>query len=570
MTTGLWRLLAALALLFSQLVVFAPASFAAGPAKKDAPDPRAWSTAYETTPMSLKEVLDASKRAEGQLAENERTLRLTYSFRDGGLDGTEREVWRGEDYRIDVTTGPFLTAEGRYKDQLWETNENGYTLLKRGIHKRAEANVRALEKPDPGDDVKLLGRLHAPADVYVVRVAPADGREERRFYDATSFYLVRRETSYLGKLVVTTYEDYHTDHGVALPFRVTLSDGHPENDKVWTTTSLQIGTPVQEAELMIPGSRRLPVVMPAGMSSVRLPARIDPWGRIIVRLVVNGRGLDFQLDSGASGIVFNRDVVRELNLKRYGRWSSTVAGTFISGYAVVPKIEIGAITMSDVVVQALPFSFENDERTRVVGLLGYDFIAGCVVKIDYDHGTVDAIPSESFQPPANALVLDAVLDDNVPMVGMRVNDAVGERFILDTGADDVVVFSGFAAKHPAAVDDHSPKKILSRTFNVVFASGVGGKLSIRPVLLEKMQLGQVVFPDWLAFVMTSNQESFEGEEADGLVGAWALRVFDVYLDYAGSRVALVPNSRTRKATPAPAPSAAPPAAKPSPEPTAAP
>jgi hypothetical protein len=53
--------------------------------------------------------------------------------------------------------------------------------------------------------------------------------------------------------------------------------------------------------------------------------------------------------------------------------------------------------------------------------------------------------------------------------------------------------------------------------------------------------------------MTSNQEAFEGEEADGLVGAWALRVFDVYLDYAGSRVALVPNSRTRKTTPAPAP-----------------
>jgi predicted aspartyl protease len=565
MTTRLWRLLAALLLLFLQPIVCAPASFAAAPAKKSAPDPRAWPTAYEATTMTVKDVLDASKRAEGRLAEDQRTLRLTYVFHDGGLDGTEREVWRGDDYRVDVTTGPFLTAEGRYKDQLWETNENGYTLLKRGIHKRAEANVRALEKPDPGDEVKLLGRLRAPADVYVVRVAPADGREERRFYDATSFYLVRRETAYLGKLVVATYDDYRTQNGVALPFRVTLSDGHPENDKVWTITNLQIGTPVLEGELTIPGSRRLPVVMPAGVDSVRLPARIDPWGRIIVRLLVNGRGLDFQLDSGASGIVFNKDVVRELNLKRYGRWSSTVAGTFVGGFAVVPKIEIGTITMSDVVVQALPFSFENDERTRVVGLLGYDFIAGCVVKIDYDHGTVDAIRSESFQPPANALVLDAVLDDGVPMIEMRVNDARGERFILDTGADDVVVFSGFAAKHPAAVDDHSPKKVLSRSFNVVFASGVGGKLSIRPVLLEKMHLGQVMFPDWLAFVMTSDQEAFEGEDADGLVGAWALRVFDVYLDYASSRVALVPNSHTRKTTPAPAP-----AATASPAPTATP
>ncbi|MBV8370262.1 MAG: aspartyl protease family protein [Candidatus Eremiobacteraeota bacterium] len=571
MATRLWRLSAALLFLSAQLAVVAPASFAAAPAKAPAPDPRAWPTAYETTSTTLKDVLDASKRAEGRIEdESARTLRVAYVFHDGGLDGTEREVWRGDDYRIDMTMGPFLTAEGRYKDQLWETNENGYTLLKRGIHKRAEANVRALDKPDPGDDVKLLGRLRAPADVYVVRVAPADGREERRFYDATSFYLVRRETAYLGKLVVTTYEDYRTQNGVSLPFRITLSDGHPENDKVWTTTSLQIGTPVQDAELAIPGSRRLPVVMPAGVSSVRLPARVDPWGRIIVRLTVNGRGLDFQLDSGSSSIVLNRDVVRELNLKRYGRWSTTVAGSFTSGYAVVPKIEIGQVTMNDVIVEALPFSFENDERTRVVGLLGYDFIAGCVVKIDYVHGTVDAIPSESFHVPENAFVLDAALDDNVPMIGMTVNDAFGDRFVLDTGADDVVVFSGFASKHPAAVEDHSPKKILSRTFNIVSANGVGGRLLMRPVLIQKLHIGQVQFPDWLAFVMTGNQQAFEGEEADGLVGAWALNVFDVYLDYANSRVVLVPNSRTRKTTPAPAPSAPPPAAKPSPAPTAAP
>ena len=161
-----------------------------------------------------------------------------------------------------------------------------------------------------------------------------------------------------------------------------------------------------------------------------------------------------------------------------------------------------------------------------MGLLGFDFIAGCVVKIDYDHGTVDAIPSEAFQPPANAFVLDAILDDAVPMVSMKVNDAIGERFILDTGADDVVVFSSFAARHPAAVDDHSPKKIVSRIFNLVAASGVGGKLTIRAVVLEKLQLGQVLYPDILAFVMAGDQPSFEGEDEDGLVGASALRAFD--------------------------------------------
>jgi predicted aspartyl protease len=264
-----------------------------------------------------------------------------------------------------------------------------------------------------------------------------------------------------------------------------------------------------------------------------------------VRLTIQGRGLDFQLDSGAAGIVINRDVAKELNLKTYGRWSSTVAGTFTTSRAVVPKLGIGTIVMNDVVVEALPFAYQSDYATRIVGLLGYDFIAGCVVKIDYEHGTVDAIPSDTFQPPAKGITLDAIMDDEVPIIWGKFNDAVGDRFILDTGADDVVVFSGFAKKHPAAVEDHSPKHVLSRLFNLVQASGVGGKLSLRPVMIANMQVGNVRYPDSLAFVMTGDQPAFEGEDLDGLIGASALRMFDVYLDYANSRVVLVPNGRTR-------------------------
>jgi predicted aspartyl protease len=546
MASRLWRLLPAFFLLFGPV---APAFGAGQPAAKKVPDPRAWPVAYEATTTTLKDVLDGAKKADNPSGAHEGTLRVTYALREGGLDGTERDVWSGDDYRVDETIGPFVTAEGRYHGQRWETNENGYTLLKRGIHQRAEANVRALEKTDPGDDVKLLGRLHAPAEVYVVRVAPADGREERRFYEASNLRLVRRETAYLDRLVVAIYDDYHETRGGAMPYRTTVSDGHPENDAVFTITDLKVDAPVTPAEVSIPGSRRLPVVLPDGVPSVRLPARIDDWGRIIVRLTVQGRGLDFQLDSGAAGIVINRDVANELKLKTYGRWSSTVAGTFTSTRAIIPKIGIGTVVMNDVVVEALPFAFQNDYSTRIVGLLGYDFIAGCVVKIDYEHGTVDALPSETFQPPAKGFTLDAIMDDQVPIIWSKFNDAVGERFILDTGADDIVVFSGFAKKHPAAVEDHSPKQILSRLFNILQADGVGGKLNVRPVMIANMQVGNVSYRDYLAFVMSGDQPAFEGEDLDGLIGASALRMFDVYLDYANSRVVLVPNGRTRPRRP---------------------
>ena len=536
----------ALATFAPQTALAAPAPAAVASAKK--PDPRAWPTAYEPVTMTVKELLAEVKRARGSVGEAKKTLRSVSTFRDGGMTGTTREVWSGDDYRTDTTLGPFVTAEGRNGGQQWETNENGYTLLKRGIHKRADANERELESENPGESVQLLGRLRQPADVYVVRVSPADGRDERRFFDAKTYLLARRETSYLGHLVVTTYEDYRTVQGAVVAFKHTVSDGHPENDYVETMTQLQVGVPVADGEVAIPGSRRLPVKLPDGVDSVRLPARIDPYGHIIVRVSVNGRGLDFQLDSGASGIVLDRDVARELNLTTSGRWSNTVAGTFVSTHAIVPSAKVGPITMTDLVVEALPFQEQNDWNTRIVGLLGFDFIAGAVLKIDYVHGTVDAIPSEKFTPPENGVVLDAILDDNVPMITMKMNDALGNHFILDTGADIVVAFSGFAKRYPEAVDDHSEHKIVSRILNVVGVQGVGGKLSMHGTVLKSMQLGNVHYKDYLALVLLSDQEEFEGEDADGLAGVPLLRSFDVYLDYANSRVVLVPNKFTKKIT----------------------
>ena len=308
-----------------------------------------------------------------------------------------------------------------------------------------------------------------------------------------------------------------------MPYRSTISDGQPENDEVFTVNYLSVDAPVTRTDVAIPGSRRLPVTLPAGVASVRLPARIDEWGRVVVRLTIQGRGLDFQLDSGADGIVIDRDVAHELGLKSYGRWSTTVAGTIRARERSFRRSRIGSVAMNDVVVDVLPFAFEHDRSTRVVGLLGYDFIAGCVVKIDYEHGTVDVLPADTFTPPAKGIVLDAILDDQVPLIWSKFNDAVGERFILDTGADDVVVFSGFAKKHPAAVQDQSPHKVVSRTFNVVQMEGVGGELNVRPVVIAKMQVGTVLYPEALAFVMSGEQPAFEHEDVDGLIGASALQ-----------------------------------------------
>ena len=512
-------------------------------------DPRAWPTAYEATTMQATELLAAVRKASGP-EDGPTQMRLTYGIRESGMDGTEREVWDGGNYRIDTTVGPFVTAYGTYDGQRWETNENGYTLLVRGINQRTEANARALERTQPSDDVKLLGRLRQPADVYVLAVAPKDGREERRFYDATTLRLVRREVHYLDQLVVTTYDDYRVVKGVALAYHILVSDGHPANDLVYDVKSFDPAAQVVASEVEVPGSRRLPVELPAGATTVKLPARIDESGHIIVRVTIAGRGLDFQLDSGCAGIVIDRDVARQLKLPMYGGWTTTVAGTFNETRTVIPEAAVGPIVMHDLVADAMPFQFQNDEATKVVGLLGYDFIAGAVLKINYADKEVDAIPSDRFTVPARAIALDAVLDDEVPMIAMRVNDAIGSRFVLDTGADLPMVFTGFAHDHPSAVADDSPNQFVSKAFNFVYAEGVGGLIKAHVTVLAEVQLSNVYFDKTVAMVLAGGQAEFEGEDADGLIGATLLTSFDVYLDYMNSRVVLVPNRLTKPRTPA--------------------
>ncbi len=517
---------------------------AASAAPKPAPDPRAWPSVYEPVSMSAAELLASSRRVAGDTRKLE-SIRITYDVHDGGLDGTEQYVRRGQDTRDDETLGPLITAGGRYKGERWDLGENGYTLIKRGIHQRDAANARALEQVEPGENVRVLGRLRAPADVYVLRVAPSGGREERDFYDATTFHLVRVETYVLDKLVVTTYDDYRTVGVFSAAYRTEFSDGHPENDSFWTIREFIPGGPVNEAEVQIAHGRRAAVTFPAGVETVRLPARIDEYGRIIVRVVIKGRGLDFQLDSGADGIFIDRSIAKELGLRVYGQWCQTVAGTFSAGKAVVPNLKIGKIGMDDVVINAVPFTDQANPNTKIVGLLGFDFIAGGVIKIDYQNETVDAMRYDHAMPK-DAFEMDAILDDGVPMIEMGINGAISNRFIVDTGATDVLVFSGFSKKHPEALQDNSPGQIFSYAFNSVSADGVGGKLHTRGLALDRMQIGIAAFKNFLALVMSGDQPAFEGEDTDGVIGATVLSAFDVYLDYGNSRVLFAPNKSAKE------------------------
>jgi Aspartyl protease len=540
MTSRARRVLAAFLLPFAPLILLGAG--AKGPPK---PDPRAWPAVYEPVDLSVADLRSKGRAATGKPASGRDSYRITFRVRANGLDGIEHIVWRDDDYLDATTLGPSRTIEGRRYRREWAQNENGYTRMFHGVHIRPQADVLAVSTVGTIDVTeRVAGRLRVPSDVYVIASGPKEHPTRRIFVDAATYRTVREEFQDLGRLVVVSYQDYRTADGVTYPWHVTAEDGRTANDVVYDIVKLEAGPVVEDYELAISGNRAAPVTLPIGVDTVRLPARIKD-GNLIVRLDVDGRGLDFELDSGSSGVLIDRDVAAQLKLASYGHRADVTAGPYTSSQVILPHASANGVTITNLVATAAPFHYDHDKNTTIVGLLGYDFIAGFVIRIDYEHGTIDAIRPSTFELPPNGIILDAALDDAVPTVSLAINGVVGTRFILDTGADDFIIFPTFADAHKDAVKDDSRFQMTSRSFKVVVASGVGGRLYMHGVELKDTYFGNVHYPKLFAVVLYHGQEDFSGEDYDGLIGIPLLTAYTVYLDYAHDRVVLVPNSRVQ-------------------------
>jgi hypothetical protein len=531
---GMTPLLARHAAVLIAMAAFAQASSASS---LEEPPP-----GLRQTGATLTQVLERYDQAAGKALHETRAEQ--WSVAERGLTGTYAETDSGDDYCATLTLGPFVTMSGRRHGQSWRQDENGLTILRQDIHQKTAVSEKALgyalDHPQaPGPGISLLGEATQPVDAYVVQIHPDGGRLVWLFFDAATGLIDRDESVIAERRIVTQYDDFRTTGGITEAWHHRVSDGRPANDEDWTLTTLRFDAPVTDAALAIPPDRRALVEFPAGATVVHLPARIVN-GKVIVRLTVQGRGLDFLLDSGAGDIAFDADVAASLHLQPIGKATQEIAGQFDRSRAIVPLINVGQLVMRDVVVSTIPFQASPDVSTRVVGLLGFDFFKNAVVRVDYEHGTVDAYDPAGFSPPPSAVTLPVALDDGVPLVSATVGEDRGDHFILDTGSAYTIIFSGFAADHPDAVADQGGGSADARVGMGVSARGVGGQIRLVPTELKVFRFAGTDFEYFKAYV-TVAARALEREDEDGLIGVPTLQRFVVYFDYSRQRVALIRN-----------------------------
>jgi hypothetical protein len=191
--------------------------------------------------------------------------------------------------------------------------------------------------------------------------------------------------------------------------------------------------------------------------------------------------------------------------------------------------------MHDVVVDTLPIAVDLDDHTRAVGLLGFDFLDGAAVTVDYDGGTVDATAPEAFEPPASATVIAAAMNYGAPEVSLAIGGLQGDRFVVDTGAQQatVVLFRHFARLHPHAISEALWRGYGQKTK----LDMIGGSVTNTQVLLKNVTFGPWLFAG-MDGLLSNSPPSFDNQ--DGLIGSKFLDLFKLTLDEPHSRIYLEP------------------------------
>lgn len=488
-------------------------------------------TGIVPTSMTLKDVLAGFDRTRA--SNHWSTLIEDGKVTMYGINGTFREANTRDDYKETVDIGILSYKVGKLDGQEWFQNSNGIVALQHDTHQESEIASAALSQHAHNNDAGLVltGEAPPPLSAYVVEVHAPGGRHEWQFYDKRTFQLVRSEQVYPDKRLVVTYDDFRTIDGITSAWHSHQSDGRSQNDEDYVTINKRFNTQVPTSDLAMPPSREDLVQFPTGVHSVKLPSQII-YGRVIIRVTIGNRGYDFLLDSGASSIVLDAGVASSLGLTMFGESVQSAAGSFHQKQALIPEMRVGDIIMKNVIVDTTSFIEQPSWTTKVVGLLGFDFIANAAVKIDYLKGVVEATPAYLFVPPADGVALDAVWDDGVPRIPVQVGD-VSAHFIFDTGADRGVIYQRFAQAHRDVMRDAGePGR----------ASGVGGSFTMRSMSLKVLTVAGVDFRDFrLAEIV--NNPGFEYEDYDGLLGYQLLKYFTVYINYGDSHIYLVRNGQ---------------------------
>lgn len=474
---------------------------------------------YLPSPLTAEQVFAKARAARGHLKAG--AYHSVYERTRGSATIAIDVFENGDSYVETEREEPYSWSSGSYDGTDWEQDENGVVTLQSGVDETANPFIAALAQPKTIDSTtRVLGVTTTDPACVVVQVVPQSGLLQQRYYDAKTFLLRRVVTTdYSNETWTSEYGDYSTQYGLTFAQSVTYYDGHPENTSV--TRSKVFERVARDAvHAAIPQTHPL-FSLPAS-GAVTVPAEFTPDG-IIVRVTIGGRGLDFQLDSGAANVVLDADVARQLGLTVTDIHKGSFSGEYTEGRSRAPDFAIGSLHAQNVTIDTIPFARTIGDR-KVVGLLGGDFFASERVFVNFKEQTLTIAPASSSAPAGPWNVIPIAVDDMVPRAHAKFN-AVDGAFIVDLGADETLLYPHFFRQfHPTRQGD-----VMGQI------EGVAGQgIDFHQYTFSRFDFGDLAFADVAADVTSGTK--FEEIDYDGLLGRNILDNFNLVFDYPNGKL----------------------------------
>jgi len=503
------------------LLALVPLAIATIGAASPSPEPSA------SVPPDVAQLRAKIDAARGKRPVNERVVEV---FDEDGRASTRTTIHEGDDERIREVDGPFVTESGTFGGQNWHQNENGLTVLDQPRHGGEAEEKRTL----------TLSHITSPIVADVIADLDPKGVGTKTYVDPATSRIVRFDRIEPNETYVTTYDDFRREDGYERAWHEHTSDHIKVDEEDVRVVSVETAN-ITPAEVAIAPPQRALVVFPVGTHTVQLPVHLDSQNHWIVRVQIGTRGMDFILDTGAnSGIVMDEGVARSLGLTLYTEGSNSAnAGRYVESAAIVPHMNVGPLTMTDVAVTVVPSlrMDDPDSHSSAVGLLGFDFIASEALALDYEHGTVTATDYDTFAAPTDpgTITIPIRVGGQGPETDVWLDGRLGERFEIDTGGvGGVLITDLFTRRYPGITRSFEP------TGNSIELSGVGGDFSADVYAVPDMRIGNTTFKRFPAIVIGSDRV-YADDGFDGIIGPELLRYFTVTTDYADSAVYLLPN-----------------------------
>jgi hypothetical protein len=534
----------------------AGAAFAADDKQLDTPP-----AGLTPSTATVSQILKQYDAATGALkAGVDDTRREVWHFSRAGLAGTETLTRQDLNFRAKIAAGPIINEYGQILGSRWHKDANGFVSPMQGIDTTSFEMLIFMrnftDAEDPKNDVKVVGESTDPS-AYVVQITrPNYKHPEWVFYDKKSGLIDQIINVVDGQRLTATYSGYKATKGLTQPWHVHVSDGRAPLDDDFTRDSLAIGVPIDMRDFVMPGDSS---TLASFSGHVDLPARapVDEMDlqtglgsyqkltapTVVVRINVNGRGLDFELATGSPESYIDWTVAQELGLPSYGQAVKTPSGDPLAYDTIIPSVQIGGLSLHNFAVRALKFNYHLGADTQVVGTLGYDVLKSGVFKIDYDNGKVTLDPAASFasdDPAPGAFMVPVLFDRGYAFLSGLLNFHPTPNILLANDFELSFIFGHFTSQYPDTVKDTTGRNHTSTFVPFADSNGYGTSIDVWLGTIADLQFGRAHYADY--YVLGTNGDfDFAGHTTDAVIGADLLKYYDLYLDFPHNRVFLKPN-----------------------------